>query len=108
MYCSISCSRAWRSPCSWYRRRRTLSFSATLIHPLHEPDAVAVDPNVVDHGPQDPAQAELLVVAVAGELLGRLDGADTGLERAVDERHRNGHLALSFRAVEDRRQRELE
>src|SRR5215210_6385217 len=26
MYCSISCSRAARSPCSWYRRSSTLSF----------------------------------------------------------------------------------
>ncbi len=60
MYCSISCSRAWRSPSSWYRRSRTLSFSATdastfFVSRTH----VTVDDDVVDRRLEHAAQAEL-------------------------------------------------
>src|SRR3954452_17334055 len=108
MYCSISCSRACRSPCSWYRRRRTLSFSAMTVHLLQQPHAVALDLHVVHDRPPDAAQAQLVVVLAPFELCDDVDWPDGRLERAVAERHRDGHLTVSPCAVEDRRERELE
>src|SRR5437667_6853183 len=58
MYCSISCSLAWRSPSSWYRRRRTLSLSGTRP-PLGQPNGVPIDVHVVDGGIEHAPHSEL-------------------------------------------------
>src|SRR5215510_7685330 len=102
MYCSISCSRAWRSPSSWYRRRRTLSLSATRRDLLREAHPLAVDLDAVDDRVEHAAQAELLAV-VARELVAEVDRTDLPVHLAVVHRHRDRDLlAVVLRAFEDR------
>src|SRR5437899_7942350 len=95
MYCSISCSRAARSPSSWYRRRRSLSLSATGAHTsrshlLREADRVAVNVNIIDRGLEHPTQAQLVVV-LALDLIEQSSRqwTDARLERSVTQCHPN-------------------
>src|SRR6478672_121137 len=99
MYCSISCSRAARSPCSWYRRRRSLSLSAIAApaahrDPLRQADRVAVDVNVVDGGLEHAPQAQL-VVGLSFDLVqhARVERPDPRDERAVAHGHAHGDVA---------------
>src|SRR5690348_17052469 len=110
MYCSISCSRAWRSPCSWYRRRRTLSFSAMPRDLLRQADPLAVDVHVLDsrveHAP-DPEP----VVGLALDLVEqrRRQRADDRLQLAVVDRHPHGDVSRGrVGPIEDRVERDLE
>src|SRR5205823_9304119 len=73
MYCSISCSRAARSPCSWYRRSSSLSLSPTGRHTsdrdlLREAHPIVVDVHVVDGRVEYAAQGQH-VVLLAFDLL---------------------------------------
>src|SRR5437879_5463596 len=94
MYCSISCSRACRSPSSWYRRRRILSLSGTHP-PLHQPDAVAVDVHLVDGRLEHTPHAELgACVALERLEQARAERADHCLESVVVDGHADRHLVL--------------
>src|SRR5919197_3543102 len=112
MYCSISCSRAWRSPSSWYRRRRTLSLSGTRP-PLGQPDAVPGDAYVVDGGLEHASHAELVSgVAPQGLEQPPVERPDNRLERVVVHRQPDGQLGVAGRRpcsrVEQRAKGDLE
>src|SRR5438128_1070594 len=94
MYCSISCSRAWRSPCSWYRRRRILSLSGTRP-PLDQPDAPTVDLHLVHCRLEHPLHAELRAgVPLECVEHALVERADDGLERVVVDRQADDELAV--------------
>src|SRR5665213_527395 len=95
MYCSISCSRAARSPSSWYLRRRSLSLSATSVptsrgHLLREADRIAVHVHVVNRRLEHTAQTQH-VVLLQLDLVEhvRRQRADARLQRTVADRHAN-------------------
>src|SRR6478672_1705100 len=115
MYCSISCSRAARSPSSWYRRSRSLSLSATGARASHsdllrEPDRVAVHVHVVDSRFEHTPQAQLVVLLTL-DLVEEIERqrTDARLECAVAECHTNGDVSvLELTATEDRVECNLE
>src|SRR5829696_128483 len=114
MYCSMSCSRAWRSPCSWYRRSSALSFSrpGTLglhpLHRLHELDLVALEPVRVRHRPEHTREAELGVLReLACEPLS-VDRTDARDERVALDPDRDGHGAVALALLEEACERELQ
>src|SRR5437016_1471042 len=92
MYCSISCSRAARSPCSWYLRSSSLSLSPTGATSnrdlLREADPVAVDMHVVDRRLEHASQRQRLIL-FALDLVEHAarERPDPGLELAVAHRH---------------------
>src|SRR5690348_8511518 len=112
MYCSISCSRAWRSPSSWYLRRRTLSLSGTRS-PLGQPDGVAVDLYVVDSGIEHAPHTEL-GARVAFECVEQppVERPDHRLERVVVHGQSNDQLVVVARracgGIEQGVERELD
>src|SRR5437870_1696753 len=110
MYCSISCSRACRSPCSWYRRRRALSFSATAGHLLRQPHPLAVDVHVL-HGRVEDAPDPEALSGLTLDLVEQPRGQrpDEGLELAVEECHPDGDVTRGrIGLVEDRVERDLQ
>src|SRR2546421_8270772 len=115
MYCSISCSRAARSPCSWYRRSSSLSLSPTGRHTsdrdlLREAHPIVVDVHVVEGRVEYAAQGQH-VVLLAFDLLehGAPERAHVRHELAVVHGHPDRDLAVvKHEAVEDRVERDLE
>src|SRR3954453_9584316 len=110
MYCSISCSRACRSPCSWYRRRRILSFSATARHLLRQAHPGPVDVNVVHRRLEHPAQPDAAVLVVLDLVEDiRREWTDDGLELTLARRHPDRDVTgTRISTAEDRIERELE
>src|SRR6516225_1751563 len=111
MYCSISCSRACRSPSSWYRRSKTLSFSAIDgRHLLRQQHPVPVDVHLVDRRLEHAAQAQPAGGAAAYELVQRApwQRPHPRRKRAVAGAHRHRQLTASVVAVEERVERDLQ
>src|SRR3954447_25433222 len=110
MYCSINCSRAARSPSSWYRRSRILSLSAMSRDLLGQVNELAVDVNVVDRRLEHTAQAQgavLLLLDLVEQRRG--ERTDARLERPLSQCHLHRDVpGLGVGTVEDRVERDLE
>src|SRR3954469_889860 len=112
MYCSISCSRAFRSPRSWEGGRGVLSFSAMrdlrAVDVLRERHAAWLDLDVVDDGPEHPPEAQLGALVGAVQLRREVDRIDARVKPPVLDAERDRHVVVARRAVEDGGEGELD
>src|SRR5215211_1665356 len=110
MYWLISCSRAARSPLSWYRRRSSRSPRSGIVthrNVLRQLDPLCAVPlrhsHVVDDGFEDPAQPEPGLVRAA-EVVGEAaaERPDARVNGTAVETQRQRHVCAGVAPLEER------